>query len=71
MTMFLTRTADAEGTGALPWQESFTAPPRRQEPTRSGQNIVASDVTVRSAGTVPFAIGGTKRLGERVAGYAA
>jgi hypothetical protein len=25
MTMSLARTADAEGTGALPWQESFTA----------------------------------------------
>jgi chorismate-pyruvate lyase len=25
MMTFLTRTADAEGTGALPWQESFTA----------------------------------------------
>jgi chorismate-pyruvate lyase len=25
MTMFLAHTADAEGTGALPWQESFTA----------------------------------------------
>ena len=36
--MLFTHPADAEGTGALPWQESFTA---RLEASQGGMNATA------------------------------